>query len=127
VEPNGNPLIDPIIEFANANQPEGLGLAVIGGHVYRGSALPALAGQHLFGSWSTSFAQPDGVIFAATPKEVGLWDFRELAVTTSPDGRIGRFVLGFGQDLQGEMYVLTTDNTGPTGTTGMVFRIVPAR
>jgi glucose/arabinose dehydrogenase len=126
VEPNGTPLIDPIIEFVNANQPDGLGLAVIGGHVYRGSALPALAGQYVFGSWSTSFAQPDGMIFAATPKEVGLWDFNELTVTTSPDGRIGRFVLGFGQDLQGEMYVLTTDNAGPTGTTGMVFRIVPA-
>jgi hypothetical protein len=33
-------------------------------------------------------------------------------------------VLGFGQDLAGEMYLLTTDQTGPAGTTGKVYRLV---
>jgi hypothetical protein len=41
-------------------------------------------------------------------------------ISTSPDGRLGRFILGFGQDLDGEIYVLTIG-----GATGEVFKIVP--
>jgi hypothetical protein len=37
---------------------------------------------------------------------------------------LGQYVLGFGQDLSGEVYVLTTDMTGPAGNTGMIFKIV---
>jgi hypothetical protein len=36
------------------------------------------------------------------------------------------FILGFGQDSENELYVLTTQNTGPTGSTGAVHKIVPA-
>jgi hypothetical protein len=39
--------------------------------------------------------------------------------------RLGHYVLGFSQDLAGEIYVLTTDNTGPTGNTGKVYKIIP--
>ena len=34
------------------------------------------------------------------------------------------YLTGFGTDLDGEMYVLGKDVLGPTGDTGMVFRIV---
>jgi hypothetical protein len=30
------------------------------------------------------------------------------------------------RDGQGEVYVLTTDNTGPTGSTGRVYRLANA-
>ena len=33
------------------------------------------------------------------------------------------FVIGFGQDRNGEVYVLTNDNFGPSGSTGRVFRL----
>ena len=56
----------------------------------------------------------------ASPASQGMWPFNEPAISTSPDGRLGRFVLGFGQDLDGEVYVLTAG--GPGG--GEVFRIV---
>jgi hypothetical protein len=49
---------------------------------------------------------------------------QQLRVATSPTGRLGHYVLGFGQDPAGELYVLTTDQTGPTGTTGQVFKLV---
>ena len=49
---------------------------------------------------------------------------QQLRIATSPAGRLGHYVLGFGQDPAGEMYVLTTDQTGPTGTTGQVFKLV---
>jgi glucose/arabinose dehydrogenase len=120
----GDPLIDPVIEYANHHQPGGLGATVIGGHVYRGRALPQFFGRYVFGDWSREFEEPDGSLFVATPRKKGLWHMEQLRIATSPTGRVGHYVLGFGQDLAGEMYVLTTDQTGPAGTTGKVYRLV---
>jgi glucose/arabinose dehydrogenase len=120
----GDPLIDPVIEYANHHQPGGLGATVIGGHVYRGAALPQFSGRYVFGDWSREFEEPDGSVFVATSRKKGLWHMEQLRIATSPTGRVGHYVLGFGQDLAGEMYVLTTDQTGPAGTTGKVYRLV---
>lgn len=123
-EPDRKPLIDPVIEYANHHQPGGLGAAVVGGHVYRGSSLPQFSGRYIFGDWSREFEEPDGSLFVAKRRKRGLWHLDELQITTNPTGRLGDYLLGFGQDLAGEMYVLTTDNTGPTGTTGKVYKLV---
>ena len=120
----GDPLIDPIIEYANHHQPGGLGATVIGGHVYRGRALPQFSGRYVFGDWSREFEEPDGSLFVAQRRKKGLWKMQQLRVATSPTGRLGHYLLGFGQDPSGEMYALTTDQTGPSGTTGKVFRLV---
>ena len=120
----GDPLIDPVIEYANHHQPGGLGATVIGGHVYRGSALPQFFGRYLFGDWSREFEEPDGSLFVAKARKKGLWHMQQLRIATSPTGRLGHYLLGFGQDTAGEMYALTTDQTGPTGTTGEVFKLV---
>lgn len=119
----GDPLIDPIIEYANHHQPGGLGAVVVGGYVYRDSLLPQFRGRYIFGDWSREFADPDGSLFAATARKKGLWRMQELMIQGHPEGRLGHYVLGFGQDLAGEVYVLTTDMTGPTGNTGQVFRL----
>jgi glucose/arabinose dehydrogenase len=50
----GDPLIDPQARLG------GPGVAVVGGHVYRGSALPQFRGRYVFGDWSSSFGQPNG-------------------------------------------------------------------
>lgn len=120
----GEPLIDPIIEYANIRQPGGIGVVVVGGNVYRGSLLPQFSGRYIFGDWSTSFGAPDGTLLVATPRKDRMWHLQELQVHGRPDGRLGHFVLGYGQDFNGEMYVLTTDNTGPTGETGRVYQLV---
>lgn len=120
----GEPLIDPIIEYANIRQPGGIGAVVIGGNVYRGRLLPQFSGRYIFGDWSTSFVTPDGTLLVASPRMDRMWHLQELQVHGRPDGRLGHFVLGFGQDLDGEMYILTTDNTGPTGETGRVYQLV---
>jgi glucose/arabinose dehydrogenase len=120
----GEPLIDPVIEYANHHQPGGLGATVIGGHVYRGTALPQFFGRYLFGDWSREFEEPDGSLFVARPRRKRLWAMDQLRIATSTTGRLGHYLLGFGQDPAGEMYVLTTDETGPAGTTGKVFKLV---
>jgi len=119
----GDPLIDPIIEYPQARL-GGPGVAVVGGHVYRGSALPQFRGRYVFGDWSRSFGQPSGSLFVAKPRTRGLWEMQELRVATSPTGRLNARLLGFGQDAAGELYALTTNNTGPTGTTGRVLKLV---
>lgn len=121
----GDPLLDPIVEYGNlSGNPEGIGVAVVGGRVYHGSELPQLRGRYVFGDWSTSFTQPDGTLLVAKPRPAGLWKLQELAVEGRPGGRIGHFVTGFGQDAAGEMYVLTSDTTGPSGETGLVYRLI---
>lgn len=39
---------------------------------------------------------------------------------------MGSFITGIGQDADNELYLLTTENSGPTGNTGKVFKVVPA-
>jgi hypothetical protein len=103
----------------------GVGVVVVGGYVYRGNAIPPLAGQYVFGDWSRSFTEPDGTLLAARPHGSTPWNFRELRIQHDDDGRLGHFLLAFGQDAEGEIYVLTNDMTGPSGTTGMVFKLLP--
>jgi glucose/arabinose dehydrogenase len=126
----GDPLVGPIIEYGNINAfpDDGVGVAVVGGRVYRGAELPQLRGRYVFGDWSTSFGQPDGTLLVANERPSGLWQLQELRVAGRPDGRLGHFVLGFGQDGAGEVYVLTSNAAGPTGTTGQVYRLTnPSR
>jgi glucose/arabinose dehydrogenase len=120
----GDPLIDPVIEYANHHQPGGLGAAVVGGHVYRGRALPQFAGRYIFGDWSREEEEPDGSLFVAKPRKKGLWHMQQLRIATSPSGRLDAFLLGFGQDPAGEMYVLTSERPGPSGMTGKVSKLV---
>ena len=121
----GDPLLDPIVEYPNHHQPDGIGSSAIGGHVYRGATLRQFAGDYIFGDWSREHEDaPDGSLFRAMPRKRGMWKMQELTVETNPSGRLDHFLLGFGQDPAGEIYVLTTDNAGPTGNTGKVFKLV---
>ncbi|HEU4543976.1 MAG TPA: PQQ-dependent sugar dehydrogenase [Jiangellaceae bacterium] len=120
-----DPLVDPIFEYPNHHQPDGLGSAVIGGHIYRGAALPQFHGRYIFGDWSAHhFEEAEGLLLIAQPRKSDMWKVAELRIQNRPEGRLGHFVLGFGEDAAGELYVLTTDNVGPTGATGKVYRIV---
>ena len=121
----GDPLVDPVIEYANARQAGGVGLAVVGGYVYRGDALPQFRGRYVFGDWSEGFGgPPSGKLFVAKPRKKGLWEMQQLRISSSPTEELGHRVLGFGEDSEGELYVLTTDNVGPAGTTGKVLKLV---
>jgi len=67
--PMGEPLIDPVVEYKNAGgHDEGLGISVIGGHVYRGQSIPELKGTYVFGDWSANSERAAGVVLLAKPK-----------------------------------------------------------
>ena len=123
---SGDLLVDPIIAYRNSRN-NGVGTAVIGGFVYRGNALPRLQGTYVFGDFTVSRQAPAGRFFIATrPSAPGAkWTFEELAVNTTTNRRINAFLRAFGQDVSGEIYVLTANVPGPTGNTGKIFKIVP--
>ncbi|MDH3600397.1 MAG: PQQ-dependent sugar dehydrogenase [Candidatus Tectomicrobia bacterium] len=127
---NGAKLISPVLEYPNLKtRSEGIGISVTGGYVYRGSSISQLQGMYVFGDWSTQFRVPDGRLFMAKPaSQAGaMWAMEELKVAGTPEGRIGAFVLSFGEDADRELYVLTSVITGPTGNRDVIYKIVPAQ
>jgi glucose/arabinose dehydrogenase len=121
----GKPLIDPVIELVNAANPKGggVGIAIIGGFVYRGTALPAWQGKYIFGMLSTD-GNANGKLLSADPASASaMWPYSAVALNGHPTD-LGTYLKSFGQDLSGEMYLLTSDQEGPQGTSGKVYKIV---
>ena len=122
---DGRPLIDPVLEYSHAE----VGLAIIGGFVYRGSEVPDLRGRYVFGDWSADWQTeqplPRGSLLVSDPRpmDAGPWAWRRL---TLEEG-LNRFVTGIGEDATGELYVMTRGLTGPFGLSGAVYRIAPAQ
>ena len=81
-------LVDPITEYDH-NQ----GRSIIGGYVYRGSAVPGLVGQYIFADFSSGriWAVPADSPTGTTPTEI--------AIT-------GLSIAAFGEGVDGELYVI---------------------
>jgi len=125
VDAFGNRLIDPVIQVKNWLNPEGGGRAttIIGGNVYRGNDLHGLEGKYIFGTFSQTPTTPNGELFIANPHGPGLWDYEEINIASHP-GDIGYYLKGFGQDLEGEIYLTVSSRLGPAGNTGKVLKLV---
>jgi hypothetical protein len=93
--------VPPALEYDHTQ-----GCSVIGGYVYRGARIPAIAGQYFYSDycsgWLRSFRFANGT---ATLQRT--WE--------AP--RVGA-VLSFGEDAAGELYVLSSNGT--------VYRIDPS-
>jgi hypothetical protein len=81
-----------VLEYSHSE-----GCSITGGIVYRGKAIPEIAGHYFYGDWCSgwvrSFRYRDG---QATDRQV--WS-----------GHIGS-ITSFGEDAAGEMYVLSDGN-----------------
>ncbi len=78
----------PIAEY-----PHSEGEAVMGGYVYKGTAIPSLAGAYIFGDYGS------GTIWELIEAPSGTWTRTKLLST-------GRHLSSFGQDPAGEVYVV---------------------
>lgn len=122
--PAGEPLVDPVLEYSHAD----IGIAIVGGYVYRGTAVPALVGRYVFGDlskdWTGSNPVPRGSLLVADPVAAAgaPWTWGRLLVAGGP--MLAEFVSGMGEDGDGELYVLTRSGLGPIGGTGRLYRIV---
>ena len=109
-------LIDPLAQYEHDE-----GVAIMGGFVYRGTAIPALAGQYVFADLGTPMGSAP-IAFPARLFALDLGDLviRELQVGLDDRGFStigGRMPLGLGEDEVGELYVLTS--------VGEVIKIIP--
>ena len=133
----GTAFKEPILEYLNIKgfqaaryAKEIRGASVTGGYVYRGSAIPQLKGQYVFGDWSQNFGLPMGKMLVANRtmatggKE---WELRALQLENLPKAggrQLGAFIVALGQDLAGEIYVMTNASNSIKGKTGMVWKLV---
>jgi glucose/arabinose dehydrogenase len=124
VDSAGNPLIDPVIEMVNSANPigGGLGIAIIGGYMYRGAALPALQGKYIYGMLSAD-GKATGTVYMANPATSGMWSFSLLSLSGFTPN-LGQYLKSFGEDQSGELYLMTSGQLGPQGNTGKVYKLV---
>ena len=114
-------MVDPIFEYSNCNVTQDCkGLSITGGAVYRGSHGP-WQGKYFFGDWSKQFGVRDGHLLIGTNSS-GNWMIEDVKIGNMP---FSSYVLAFGQDDDGEVYVLTQDTTGPVGGLAKIYKIVP--
>jgi len=106
-------LIDPIAEYDHDE-----GVAVVGGFVYRGDAIPQLRGRYVFGDFARSFSEFGRLFFLDRAERI-----REFRLVGQES--LGLKLDGFGQDADGELYVLGNTTGTPFGETGVVLRIAP--
>jgi len=90
--PPGITLTPPIYDYDH-----GQGCSIIGGYVYRGTAIPELQGQYLFSDFCSGFVR-------SLSFEGGVWTARQALVSVGTN-----VVQSFGQDGAGELYILTGD------------------
>ena len=76
--------------------------------------------MYVFGDLSDSplGAPPTGRLFYGN---LATGQINEFALNAP----LGMYLKGFGQDANGEIYVLASTALGPVGTTGVVFELVP--
>ncbi len=90
----------PVLDYPRSD-----GVSIIGGFVYRGRAMPWLAGRFIFGDYGS------GRVWAVTFDAAGVASKETLVET-------GTNLYTFGQDQEGEVYVVPIS--------GAILRLVPA-
>lgn len=99
------------------------GISITGGFVYRGKAIPQLVGKYVFGDWHSPKTPGHGRLMYADLASGLIHEFKIGADERAFQG----YIAGFGEDHEGELYVLTTRSAGPKGQTGQALKIVPVK
>ncbi|HVI44912.1 MAG TPA: PQQ-dependent sugar dehydrogenase [Chitinophaga sp.] len=102
-------LIAPIHEYNHD-----IGISITGGYVYRGKDVPSLKGLYVFGDYN-------GKAFVLVPEGGNKWSRADLELSGRPADALQ--ILSWGEDEQGELYVLTSSST-KDGFKGAVYKLV---
>lgn len=108
-------LTNPVAEYCHDD-----GHAVIGGFVYHGTAIPALAGKYVFGDF-VKFGLNQGRLFYTNLADGVI---RELRIGLD-DRTLGLILKSLGQDDNGEIYVLADTTSGFSASGAQGLKIVP--
>ncbi len=99
----------PVYEYTHGGAP--FRCSISGGYVYRGSAVPGLAGRYLFSDYCS-----DQIWALDHDAQSGAVSVAELTAQLTPPGGYEN-VVSFGQDSDGELYVVSKND-------GRIWRIV---
>lgn len=125
----GEPFVDPIAVYKNVGafkgEPDALGTSITGGYVYRGKAIPALAGNFVLGDWTGGWGAPQGrLMYARRPSDPkARWSVESIRIDGA--GKMFGTVCAFAEDADGELFVLTNGSTSLAGSRGKVWKLVP--
>ena len=100
-------LVLPLLEYGHDE-----GCSITGGFVYRGRALPALAGAYFYADYCTAILRSLRRDASGTVRDS--WEWRPAL---DPESRLSN-VSSFGEDADGELYVLSLE--------GAIYRSDPA-
>jgi glucose/arabinose dehydrogenase len=100
-------LTPPLVEYGHDE-----GCSITGGFVYRGTALPELAGRYFYADYCTGLLRSFVWTHGAVRDH---WDWKSKIDTNG----VLRNVSSFGVDHDGELYIVSLDGT--------IFKIVPVR
>lgn len=124
-------LIDPVAEYAHPGAGIGLpefGISITGGVVHRGAS-PELNGKYLFGDFSQSFSPGSGRLLGMEETSPGAFSLEDLTVVGG-NPLTNQYVLAFGLDESGEVYLATKATLAPSALgpgdvpTGVIYRLV---
>ena len=108
--------------------PHSDGKSVTGGHVYRGCQNPNFYGKYIYGDFSFGNLWTLGENL-----DTGQWENSKLE-TCGPDicfngltGSYVRNILSFGEDFDGEIYMLSTSLASSAADSGRVYKFVDPR
>jgi glucose/arabinose dehydrogenase len=105
----GLTLLDPIHEYGHGGSP--FRCSITGGEVYRGCAVPDLAGTYFFAEYCSD------QIWSFRTVAGAVTEFRDRTAELAVAGRTINSITSFGRDARGELYILDRG--------GEIYRIVP--
>lgn len=99
---NAAGLTGPVFDYPHSG-PTSLGRSIIGGHVYRGPAIPDASGRYFFGDFVANRIYSLAVAADGTTSDLR----DDTAALLGPTGLFG--VTSFGEDARGGLYLLGID------------------
>lgn len=100
----------PIAEYDHAT-----GICITGGYVYNGESNSALKGKYVFGDWK-------GYLFYLDQTN-GKYKLLKPQIDGKQNNDVGININSFGEDEDGEIYILGQSNTGTYSANGAVYMI----
>ncbi|MCE3258387.1 MAG: glucose/sorbosone dehydrogenase [Bacteroidetes bacterium] len=100
----------PIAEYGRDK-----GISVTGGFVYRGKNMPAFDGKYIFGDWKGKmyYLEESG----------GKWVMQDMTIEGKKNNDLDFNINSFGEDENGEIYILVQKFTGTFASNGEVLLI----
>lgn len=94
--------------------------SVTGGYVYRGKKFGALEGKYVFAEWT-------GELFYLQENGSRGWERKEPRMAGKTDNKVDVTVNSFGEDEEGEIYMVAQRLVGANSPSGVVYRVTVAK